>query len=401
VDVTAETRAVPVHRIRLVVVLGALSTFGPLSIDMYLPALPKLSHDFSTGASQVQLTLTACLIGLALGQIVAGPLSDARGRRGPLLAGVGAYAAASAACAVAPSIYALVGLRLFQGIGGGAGLVIARAVVRDLYEGAAAARFFSWLMLVSGTAPILAPLIGAQILRVASWRAVFLVLGAIGCALFVAALLGLRETLPAERRTTGSAGGTLETFSRLLHDRRFDAHALTIGFGFGTLFAYISASPFVIQDIYGASPQLFSAFFAINAVGIVACGQVNGLLVLRHGPARMLQIGSAVMAAGGLGVLAAVVVHAPLAGLFVPLFVAVACIGFVMPNATALALTDHPHIAGSASALLGLIQFTVGAAVAPLVGVAGKSSAVPMAVVIASCALACASIRRVLASPAR
>src|SRR5947209_4111624 len=214
-------------RLRLVLIIGALSAFGPLSLDMYLPALPSLSRDLGSGASQAQLTLTACLLGLASGQVIAGPQSDALGRRRPLLVGLLGYAVSSALCAVAPSVPVLIVLRLVQGLTGAAGIVIARAVVRDLYVGTEAARFYALTMLVNGLAPILAPIIGAQLLRVTSWRGVFLVLGAIGVVLFLAGALGLPETLPPERRRTGGIGPILLTFRRLLEDRVFVGYAVS------------------------------------------------------------------------------------------------------------------------------------------------------------------------------
>jgi DHA1 family bicyclomycin/chloramphenicol resistance-like MFS transporter len=368
-----------------VFILGALTAFGPLSIDMYLPALPSLSQDFGTGASQVQLTLSACLLGLALGQTIAGPLSDTLGRRRPLLAGLTAYALASLLCVVAPSVWALVALRLVQGAAGAAGIVIARAVVRDLHSGVAAARFFSLLMLVNGLAPILAPLFGGLLLRFTSWRGVFIVLAIIGTLLLLAAATGLRETLPPERRQSGSICTTITTFGRLLSDGSFVGYALSCGLAFAAMFAYISGSPFVLQDIYGLSPQLFSVMFAINALGLVVAGQVNGRLVGRVPPIRLLTAGLVATATGGTALLSVVAIGGiGLIGILPSLFVVVSSLGFVLPNATALALSNYPRTAGSASALVGVLQFAIGAAAAPLVGAFGARTALPMSVVIAT-----------------
>jgi DHA1 family bicyclomycin/chloramphenicol resistance-like MFS transporter len=372
--------------VRHIVILGALSMFGPLSIDMYLPSLPTLSHDLSASASEAQFTLSACLIGLALGQIIAGPLSDALGRRRPLCIGVAAYAAASLLCAIAPSVTILNLLRLVQGLAGAAGIVIARAVVRDLYAGIDVARFFSLLMIVSGLAPILAPIIGGQILRFTSWRGVFITLAIIGFLLFLAAALGLGETLPPDRRQRGGIGATLRTFRRLLMDRSFLGFALACGLGFAAMFAYISGSPFVLQDIYGVSPQVFSLIFGTNALGIMVAGQVNGRLVGRVSPYRMLAIGLSATASGGIALLAVVALGGiGLVGVLLALFVVVASMGFVLPNSTTLALSNYPRAAGSASALLGVLQYVAGASAAPLVGVGGSQTALPMALVI--CAL--------------
>jgi len=371
--------------VQLVFILGALTAFGPLSIDMYLPALPSLSRDFGTGASQVQLTLSACLLGLALGQAIAGPISDSLGRRRPLLAGLTAYALGSLLCVFAPSVYALAGLRLVQGIAGAAGIVIARAIVRDLHSGVAAVRFFSLLMLVNGLAPILAPLFGGLLLRFTSWRGVFIVLAVIGTLLLLAAATGLSETLPAERRQHGGVRVTIKTFRQLLSDRHYLGYALSCGLAFAAMFAYISGSPFVLQDIYGLSPQLFSVTFAVNACGLVVAGQVNGRLVGRVSPLRLLTVGLVTTATGGAALLAVVTTGgAGLVGVLPSLFVVVASLGFVLPNATALALTNYPRTAGSASALLGVLQFAIGATAAPLVGILGAKTALPMAVVMST-----------------
>ena len=232
----------------------------------------------------MQLTLTSFVVGLALGQLVAGPLSDGLGRRRPLVIGLAGCVIASLLCAFAVTVPELIFLRLLQGLTGAAAIVIARAIVRDLYTGADAARFFSLLVLVNGLGPILAPVIGAQVMRVTSWRGVFFVLATIGAVLLVASFLGLGETLPRERRRTGGAPDTLRTFARLLRDRRFVGYALAGGFGYAGLFAYIGASPFVLQVIYSLSPQGFSLVFAINALGIMVTSQTGARVVHRAGP---------------------------------------------------------------------------------------------------------------------
>ena len=372
------------RRVWLVLVLGSLSAFGPLSIDMYLPALPQLSDDFHVGASTAQLTLTACLAGLALGQLVAGPLSDRFGRRAPLLAGLALFVVSSLLCAAAPSAAALIGLRFVQGIGGAAGIAISRAIARDLYGGDALARFFSTLMLVNGLAPILAPVVGAQILRVTSWRGVFVALAGIGAVLAVAAAVGLRETLPPALRREGGFASVRATVAELVSDRSFVGYLVVLGFSFGAMFAYIAGSSFVVETIHHGSPQLFAAIFAVNGIGIVAAGQVNGFLLGRTSARRLLdgrrdRVGERrLRAAGGRrrGDRArgdrAGVLRARREPRLHP------------PNATALALADHPAVAGSASGLIGVFQYAVGAAAAPLVGVGGTDSAYAMAIVIAT-----------------
>ena len=373
-----------VERARLFVLLGGLTAFGPLSIDMYLPGLPAIARDLSASESVIQLTLTACLIGLALGQVVAGPVSDALGRRRPLLVGVAGYAIASLLCALAPSAPALVGLRLLQGLTGAAGIVIARAIVRDMYSGSAAARYFSRLILIMGLAPILAPVLGGQVLRFTSWHGIFVVLAGISLLLLVGAAAGLPETLPVARRREGNLADTGRTFRRLAKDSLFVGYALSGGLGFGAMFAYIAGSPFVLQGIYHVSPQTFSLIFGANALGFVITSQVNGSLVSRVPPERLLLGGLITGAIGGLSLLAVVAIGGlGLAAIVPPLFVLVSSIGFVVPNAIALALSRHPEAAGTGSALLGVIQSGVGAIGAPLVGLAGNSSALPMATVIA------------------
>ncbi|MFF3684337.1 Bcr/CflA family multidrug efflux MFS transporter [Streptomyces sp. NPDC002187] len=390
----ATAPAVAARRAGLLVtlVLGGLTALPPLSMDMYLPALPAVTDSLHAPAATVQLTLTACLLGMALGQLVVGPMSDKWGRRRPLLAGMAVYAVATALCALAPTAELLIAFRLLQGLAGAAGIVIARAVVRDLYDGVEMARFFSTLMLVSGVAPIVAPLIGGQVLRITDWRGIFVVLAAVGVLLTAVVLKWLHETLPPQRRHGGGVGEALRTMRGLLADRVFTGYTLTGGFAFAALFAYISASPFVVQEIYGASPQTFSLLFGLNSVGLITVGQINGkLLVGRVSLDKALGIGLSVIA------LAAAALLLMTSGAFgrvglVPvaagLFVLMSAMGLAMPNTNALALLRTPHAAGSASALIGTTSFLIGAIASPLVGIAGEATAVPMAVVQLTCALA-------------
>ncbi len=377
-------------------VLGGLTALPPLSMDMYLPALPEVTGALRAPAATVQLTLTACLAGMALGQLVVGPMSDKWGRRRPLLAGMAVYVLATAVCALAPTAELLIGFRLLQGLAGAAGIVIARAVVRDLYDGVEMARFFSTLMLISGVAPIIAPLIGGQILRLTDWRGVFHVLTVIGALLTLVVWRFLHETLPPERRHEGGVGQALRTMRGLLADRVFTGYMLTGGLAFAALFAYISASPFVVQEIYGASPQTFSLLFGLNSVGLVAVGQINGkLLVGRVSLDKALGCGLGVilLAAVALTLMTTGVLgEVGLAPIAAGLFVLMSAMGLAMPNTNAQALMRTPHAAGSASALLGTSSFLIGAVASPLVGIAGEHTAVPMAVVQLSCAalaLAC------------
>ena len=371
-------------RLRFVTILGLLTAFGPFSIDLYLPALPELTDDLGASASAGQLTLTASIAGLALGQLIAGPLSDRFGRRLPLLIGLAGYVLLSLACAAAPTIGALVGLRFLQGLAGSAGIVIARAIVRDLHEGVEAARLYSILMVVAGAAPIIAPIVGGQLLRFTDWRGLFVALAAVTSVVLVAAAAGLRETLPRDRRNDKGLREIGATFALVTRDRAFVIYSLTLGFAFAEMFAYIAASPFVLEEIHALSPQGFSLVFAMNAVGLMAVSQLNRVLVGRVGLRRLLGAGVAAGAAAGLSLLVVVLLDAGLVAILPCLFVAVASLGVVIPNATALALTPFPHVAGSASALVGATQFAFGAAAAPLVGAFGRDTAVPMAVTMAT-----------------
>ncbi|MEU8621944.1 Bcr/CflA family multidrug efflux MFS transporter [Streptomyces sp. NPDC048623] len=373
-------------------VLGGLTALPPLSMDMYLPALPEVTDALRSPAATIQLTLTGCLAGMALGQLVVGPMSDRWGRRRPLLVGMIVYVLATAVCALAPSAELLIGFRLLQGLAGAAGIVIARAVVRDLYDGVEMARFFSTLMLISGVAPVVAPLIGGQILRITDWRGVFYVLTGVGLVLTLVVWRFLHETLPPERRHEGGVGEALRTMRGLLADRVFTGYMLAGGLAFAALFAYISASPFVVQEIYGASPQTFSLLFGLNSVGLVAVGQINGkLLVGRVSLDKALGLGLGVilLASVALLVMTSGALGDPgLAPIAAGLFVLMSAMGLAMPNTNAQALMRTPHAAGSASALLGTSSFLIGAVASPLVGIAGETTAVPMAVVQVSCAAA-------------
>jgi MFS transporter, DHA1 family, multidrug resistance protein len=381
------------HRVGLLVtlILGGLTAVTPLSMDMYLPALPEVTDSLHSPAATVQLTLTACLAGMALGQLVVGPLSDRWGRRRPLLAGMVVYVIATAVCALAPSVELLIGFRLLQGLAGSAGIVISRAVVRDLYDGVEMARFFASLMLISGVAPIVAPLIGGQILRLTDWRGVFVVLTAVGLLLTVVVWRRLEETLPPRERHAGGLSETLGAMRGLLADRPFTGYVLAGSFAFAALFTYVSASAFVVQDIYGASPQTFSLLFGLNSIGIVGVGQFNGrVLVGRVSMDLVLGIGLALITLASVVLVvltAGVFGRAPLPAIAAALFVLMASMGLVLPNTNALALMRTRHAAGSASALLGTTSFLIGAVISPLAAVAGEGTAVPMAITQLTCSL--------------
>jgi len=349
---------------------------------MYLPGLPKLASDLGTSVSVAQLSLTACMLGLALGQLLAGPISDVKGRRGPLLIGLAVFAIASLLCVFASSIWIFLGLRFIQGLAGAAGIVVSRAIVRDMFSGAEMTKFYSLLMLVNGAAPILAPIIGGQILMTASWRAVFMILVLFGIGILIAAFFGLGESLPPERRSRAGIKPLLQTFGRLLRDRLFMGYALTQGFILGAMFAYISGSPFVLQQLFGVSPQAFSYIFAMNGLGVITASQITGRLAGRLGEKRLLQIGLGIAFSGAVGLLIMIVADAGLYFVLAPLFLVVSSIGIVTTTGFSLALQHHGHQAGSASALLGLLSYIVGGMLMPLVGLGGSQTALPLGIVI-------------------
>ncbi|MET8362074.1 Bcr/CflA family efflux MFS transporter [Micromonospora sp. NPDC005252] len=371
------------QRARLVLVLGALIAIGPLTIDMYLPALPAITAGLQTTETAVQLTLTGTLLGLALGQLLIGPLSDVVGRRLPLLAGLAVHIVASVLCVFAPNIAVLGVLRVLQGLGVAAATVVATAVVRDLFSGASFARIFSRLMLVMGLAPILAPTLGSGLLRWTEWRGVFAALAVLGALLIVIAALQLPETLAVARRRHGGVAATLRDYRGLLNDRAFVGLVLVAGLAMASLFAYVSGSSFVLQREYGLDEQQFGLAFGAGAVGLIGATQFNIRLLRRYTPQQILI--SALIAGTAAGLLLVVFAATGVGGLgtlLASLWLVLAAAGLALPNAPALAMSRHSEAAGTAAALLGAVQFGVGALSAPLAGLFGTGS-VPMAVVIA------------------
>jgi len=364
----------------LVIALGALSSFGPLCLDMYLPALPQLPGDLSSTASAAQLTLSACIVGLGLGQLITGPASDRFGRRGPLLIGVAVFVAASVVCAVTTSMTLLIVTRLVQGAAGAAGIVVGRAVVADLFAGKVAAAYFSAIAAINGLSPILAPVIGGQVLRVGTWRTVFWVLAGIGVAMLLLAFFVIRETLPPERRSSGGMTGDLRAFATLLNDRGYTATVLAGTMVSAAMFGYISATPFLLQDGFGLSAQWFSACFALNALGIVAATQIGRMLLHRTTSFALLSWGVGQALVGAVLLMVTVLAGWGLAMVLVSLFVMVSSVGLALPHSSAIAMDRHRSIAGAASALFGLAQFAFGAVTAPLVGLGDRTSGLALAV---------------------
>ncbi|MQA11776.1 MAG: Bcr/CflA family efflux MFS transporter [Pseudonocardiaceae bacterium] len=361
------------EKVRLILVLGVLVALGPLTIDMYLPALPAIGEDLGASSSAVQLTLTGTLLGLGLGQLAIGPFSDAVGRRRPLIAGVALHVIASLLCLIAPNIAVLGVLRVLQGVGTAASMVVALAVVRDLFSGRAAATTISRLMLVMGAAPILAPTLGAGILLVGSWRAVFAALALLGAGLMIVAIFALKETLPPERRRAGALKPVLRTYRSLLVDGEFVVLALVAALGMSALFSYVSGSSFVLQGQYELDQQQFGVVFGIGAVAIIGASQLNVVLLSRFTPKRIVFFALAAATLAGL-VLTALTVTGTggLVGFLIPLWFLLGATGFVLPNAPALALSRHGEAAGTAAALLGAGQFGLGALIAPVVGLLGN-----------------------------
>ncbi|MBW4700961.1 multidrug effflux MFS transporter [Micromonospora sp. RL09-050-HVF-A] len=389
------------QRVRLVLVLGSLIAIGPLTIDMYLPALPAIATYFATTSAAVQLTLTGTLAGLALGQLLIGPLSDAVGRRRPLIVGLAVHVVASALCVVAPNIAVLGALRVVQGLGVAAATVVAMAVLRDLFDGTAFATLLSRLLLVMGAAPILAPTLGGGVLRWTDWRGVFVTLAVFGVLLAVLAVIGLPETLPAARRQRGGVWTTVGLYGSLLRDRTFVGLVLVAGLAMAALFAYVAGSSFVLQEGYGLDEQQFALAFGAGAVGLIGAAQYNVRLLRRFSPQRILVTSLSVGTLAGLALLAfAVTGFGGLPALLVTLWVVLATAGLAMPNAPALALSRHGEAAGTASALLGAVQFGVGAVAAPMVGVLGNG-AVAMALVVAGGMVAALAVLFLVVRPSR
>lgn len=383
------------NRLQMALILGAAAMIGPLSIDMYLPALPALGIHFNVGDSQVQMSLSLFLLGLALGQLVIGPVSDMIGRRRLLLGGMLLYTAASLLCAVSPSIGLLLLLRFLQGLAGSAGPVLARAIVRDMYSGAELARFFSLLMIVNGLGPILAPVIGGQLLLFTSWQGVFIILCAVGLLFSALIMLRLPETLPRESRSSSGLSGAWRAFAELLGNKYFMGCALCQGFVTAGMFAYISGSSFVLQNKFDVSPQMYSLIFAVNGLGLAVSGHLAGRLAERVGEERLLVGGLLAALAGGTALLGVAAAGGGLIPTLVCLFAAVSSVGMVSTTSFSLAMRDMGDKAGSASALLGVLPLLLGGCAAPLVGLGGQESGFSMALVIAG-AEACAIISYLL-----
>lgn len=371
--------------LRIVLILGALSAFGPLAIDFYLPAFPAMAQAFGTDEKHVQTTLAAYFLGLSLGQLAYGPVADRFGRRVPLLFGITLFTLASLACAYAPNLEALIVARFVQALGGCAGMVLSRAIVSDKCDAVASAKVFSQLMLVMGLAPILAPMLGGVLVNVSGWQSIFLALSLFSAACLLSVSLGLPESLPPEVPRQ-PLSGALRQYLSLLGDRVFVGHALTGGVAIAGMFAYIAGSPFVFIKLYGVPAEHYGWLFGTNAAGFILMAQVNARLLVKRGPAWLLARAVWMYLGAALALLTLAAFRpTQLWPLLVPLFLCISSLGCIIPNASACAMSGQGGRAGSASALMGCVQFSVAAGAAALVGVLHDGSAVPMALVISLC----------------
>ena len=373
---------------RMVLILGALTAFSSMSIDMYLPAFPQIARDLAVPLGTVQLSISAFLFGSAAGQLFYGPLADRWGRRRPLLWGLSLYVASAVGCACVTTGEGLLFWRVVMAVGGGAGMVISRAVVRDLYDTAEAAKMFSLLMLMMGAAPILAPIAGGQLMLVTGWRGIFWFLGFFGIVSLAAAATGLPESLPLNRRIRSNFAEITAGYGQLLANRNYFRYAIALGCVAGVNFSYISGAPFLFIELHGVSPQHFGLFFGANAFGLIGASQVNRRLLRRFSPHLILNVAFSVNAATALLLTAAGITGiGGFPAQIVLIFVCLCTTGLLYPNVTALAMAPFDKGAGSASALLGTIQYMLGASAGAVVGLLHNNTAIPMTTTMAVCGL--------------
>lgn len=384
---TPHRREAATAGLRFILLLGLLDAFGPLGIDMYLPAFPHIERDLGAPGGAMQLTLSVFLAGLAIGQLICGPISDRVGRRPPLLYGSAAFALACVVCAFARSIEALILARFVMGLAGATGMVVARAVVRDSFEEADSARVYSMLMLVIGIAPILSPSIGGWLMGLGGWGTIFWALAGFACLCGVAVAVDLPETHPAERRGRASVAAIGRQYAELIVDRRFVAYAAPVSLALGLIFAYVASAPSLFMQHFDLSPTAFSLIFAGNAIGLIGAAQVNRRLTRHFDTHAILRVASVVCA--GSALLLPVLAWTGAGGFpafFGAIFLALSSVGLILPNATAAVMAPFPDRAGVASALLGMLQFAVGAATGAIVGVFHDGTGRPMALAMAACA---------------
>jgi DHA1 family bicyclomycin/chloramphenicol resistance-like MFS transporter len=377
------------RRAVIILVLGGVWSLGSFATDLFLPAMPAAATALGASDSAVALNITAVLVGLGIGQLLAGPVSDSRGRRPVLLAGLVVFTAAALVCVLAPGVEVLVVVRLIQGMAAAFGVAISNAVVTDYKRGRDAARMLSWMVVIGGVVPIVASVSGAQMLRLLGWTGPFFLLAGIGLLFLVFTAVALPESLPRERRVTGGVRSSIGVVGGLSRDRVFLGYAFTAALAYATFFAYLSGSSFVYQHVYGISPTTYSLLFAVNSLGMLATGRLNHRLLERYAPARLLAVALAANALAGTGVLIAALY--PGLGLWameVPMFVIVATLGVIYPDLTALALSLHPEVAGTAAAYFGTLRLGLGAAATLAIGVGGAVTATAVAIEVVASALA-------------
>lgn len=373
----------PRQRLVYIVVLGALTALGPFTVDLYLPAFPVIESDLDVTTAAVQLTLTATAIGFAVGQLLVGPWSDRVGRRLPLVIATSVHVAASIGVALAPDITWLFALRVLQGIGAAAGAVVAVATVRDLFGGLPLVRMMSRLSLVSGLAPILAPVIGSQLLLVFDWRGIFFVLAGYGLIILAAAWFFIIETLPPARRVDLGHSTVRQRYGSLFRDRVFVGVALIAAMSFSGLFAYLSSSSFLFQQVYGFDPQQFGLLFGVNSIAVVLGVQISARLAKYVGPQWIIAGSTATMFAAAITIVVLDSAHVGILGILIPLWFFIFACGFTFPMTQVLAITNHGSEAGTAASVLGALNFGLAGLISPIVGLFGISTAVPMGSIMA------------------
>ncbi|MFS0714290.1 multidrug effflux MFS transporter [Microbacterium sp. 2P01SA-2] len=378
------------RRVIYIILLGALTALGPFTIDLYLPAFPALEADFQTTAAAIQLTLTGTMVGFALGQLIVGPLSDKLGRRVPLLCVTALHVLSSTAAAIAPTLELLSAARVFMGIGAAAGGVVAMAIVRDLFGGRRLVVMLSRLALVSGVAPVAAPLVGSGLLTVMPWRGIFVVLAAYGGVMLIASLFLVPETLPKARRRDNGSATVWQRYRSVLSDRIFIGVLIIGGMTFSGLFSYLSSSSFLFQQTYGFDPQQYGVLFAVNSLGVVLGVQTASRLAARFGPQWVMAVSTAVLVVAGASIIVTDQMGLGLWGTVVPLFFFITACGFTFPCVQVLALDRHGRAAGTAASLIGAVNFGVAGFISPLAAwISGGSgiTATTMASVMAGCAV--------------
>lgn len=382
------------NKLILILTLGLLAAFGPLSLDMYLPALPRVADDLSTGASFAQLSLTACMIGLAVGQIIVGPISDVIGRKKPLFIVLIGYVLFSYFAARAATIEWLILFRFIQGFCGGAGAVLSRAISSDLYKGKDLTKFLAVLMLVNGLAPVLAPVLGGVILNISTWHTVFYILSVYGVVMVLLSLT-LEESLPKSSRNEGALKSIWKDFKLLLTNKAFVTMLMLQSLTYGILFSYISGSPFITQKIYDMNAQQFSYLFALNGIGLIGFSQLTAKLVNKMDELKILKLGQNIQLVGVILTVIVLLFHLPVWMLCTAFFLMITPVSMIGTTGFSVAMQVQNQGAGSASAILGLMQFLIGGILSPLVGVMGESSIIPFIVIIITCTVLAQSIRAI------